>query len=66
MSIATSVKKSFITRNMDKICFIGMLIIDKVHKKIYFGIIRAISQEEWACVIFLSKTKMTIDFYGNM
>ena len=51
---------------MDKICFIGILIIDKVHKKIYSGIIRAISQEEWVCAISLSKTKMTIDFYGNM
>lgn len=49
LSIATSVKKSFITRNMDKICCIGILIIDKVHKKIYFGIIRVISQEEWVC-----------------
>ena len=51
---------------MDKICFIGILIIDKVHKKNYFGIIRVISQEEWACAISLSKMKMTIDFYGNM
>ncbi len=31
---------------MDKICCIGILIIDKVHKKIYFGIIRVISQEK--------------------
>lgn len=34
---------------MDKICCIGILIIDKVHKKIYFGIIRVISREEWVC-----------------